>query len=398
MRVIICFFGLLLVVEGAGWSESRHSPLYSLDTDWKVTAVFRVTSPDEMIREIQIKIVEGIPTDCSELGRPASIVPCRKNARTYTHVCQYKGSRFALCTFPPASGRPPAIQFSAAQISYQAKAVTNNREIDDREVTFSSRLAATTNFATPIWWHRNLPKRSCLNLGFFPAADYVGAKAFPSALNGLMEQVFFGGMPFAQTFSRSRHVFNLWVAPSGVTISGAVGLIFPRTLQGVKSILDGSVILHNTNGAGFYDSSSISFGGEGSVFAPTDSSTSNPWILVHESGHFLFALGDEYAGGGHKTPIKYPCDGSPSKDIGCTNVFECMRACEDFARLSSLDPGKCKALAYEASVFRLDSQSPEIMQNDNLESNWRLASRACVNRVIASCRAGTCYPGRSEVK
>src|SRR4051812_9983744 len=28
-----------------------------------------------------------------------------KNARTYTHVCQYKGSRLALCTFPPASGK-----------------------------------------------------------------------------------------------------------------------------------------------------------------------------------------------------------------------------------------------------------------------------------------------------
>lgn len=402
---LLCIFS---AVATEGESFSRHAPLYNPGSNWRIVALHDLRKSGEEIKRIEISIVEGNPTDCKEFGRPPSVIPCRRDAISYVHTCLYSPASYAICRFPPDTGRPSHLPLPTLrhQITYQTKAITTaGKEYKDREITFTAGLLPMENLATPIWWHRNVSIRSRLDLGFFPAKGYGGGdyKKFSVALNGLLGRVFFRrAEPIAENFFEKRHVFNFWLAPRGASIGNRRD--FPRRFrETLMSVLDGSVILHEDQSHS--DSSTISYGGEGSAYAPSDLNLANPWIFVHESGHFLFGLGDEYCGGGTKTPVQYPCQPDEPKQSGCSNLFRCRKGCEDFAGKFGLDAKKCAPLSCEdlpgcvnsscaKGVFRVASGKLEIMRHNTLDANWRMASRKCVASVLDACdMRGGCYSG-----
>jgi hypothetical protein len=175
---------------------------------------------------------------------------------------------------------------------------------------------------------------------------------------------------FADTYTGNRHLFNLWAGPFGANAEGC-----SRNFSGdallVSAVMDGSAILHEKT---FRDCASISLGGAGS----TDATASDPaWLLTHESGHFLFGLSDEYAGGGY----------DPTQS--CRNAYESQTACQTAAPGVGATTAQCAQIGM-TGFWRIVGAN-ETMADRQLSSNWRDDSNACVSNRFSSCFYGACY-------
>ena len=164
-------FILLAVVLYTGCTTSLsviHNPLYrAAPHTSEITATAKNSSVG--IEKISITVTTGEMTDCTELGVPPSMIPCRRNASTIVHECNFAGSpSTATCTYSQSLGNQSIVTYSAV-----AEPVSGSSR-STSEITYSGGFPPTAGIARPVWWHRGDPLAGKIDIGYFPDADYMG--------------------------------------------------------------------------------------------------------------------------------------------------------------------------------------------------------------------------------
>ena len=359
---------------------ARHDPLYRAQPH---TSEIRATAenPQFGIASIAINATSGAMTDCSELIvvpglNRRSIIPCRQGAAQTTNACTFTGApATATCTVTLP------IQTSTL-VSYIVTVVSGNGQTTTTpEVAYAGGTQVLQRIARPVYWHRQATRGSRIDLGLFPDADYMAGIAvlldpyrrFTDDLDSILGNVFFNTTDlFANAYTGDRQFFNLWAGPFGANAEGCTRT-FSGDAQAVSVVFDGSAILHRN---AFRDCASITAGG-GGAGAVQATETDPAWILVHESGHFLFGLSDEYVGGGYIATMP------------CNNVYASSQACQTAAPGVGATIAQC--LQIGATGFWRISTANETMANRVLQSDFRDDSARCFTNRIASCYNGACY-------
>lgn len=379
-KVVLCvaFLGAADSLDAgvSGW----HEPLFG-SAGQRIYIKARADD-SEGIRKISIIIVAGKMVDCDEVRPWAQEVgvPCRMGASRFIHECEY------VDYVPPST--EVACEYSEdfsfsyggkSLISYRIEATTRSGDVlSDEEITFSQGEAPSQSIARPLWWYRLAPLRSRVDIGFFPDLDYGDNDSaygnFTADLNSILAGVLFVSAPFAYPFHASRITFNYWAASFGADAEECQR-DFASHLDPIISQMDGRVILHQNL---FRDCASISLAGYGSVYAKASDAS---WILAHESGHFLYGQGDEYA-----------CDGSHRTVGSCKNIFSSASDCVAYAINWNLRAGECEEMVCNdiPVAWRL-GRGNSVMRDRDLLAEWHSANRKCVQDRINTCESGVCY-------
>lgn len=369
-RWTVLFLPLIAgMVAGCATSISViHDPLYrAISHTSTITATASNNSAG--IRRITINVTTGEMTDCTELGTSPSMIPCRRNATTLSHVCNYTGNpSSATCTYSRALG-------DRSIVTYQAEAEpASGGSRRSEEVTYAGGFPPTAGIARPVWWHRGEDMAARIDIGFFPDADYQGLYTeFTNDMQTIARGAFFnGGQPFSSVYTLFRGIVNLWAAPFGADAEGCARS-FNALVTPIAAVMDGESIVHKNN---FRDCAAISLGGPGSVFAKAGDPD---WIFVHESGHFLHGQGDEYC-----------CDGGYGTSGSCANVFSSQAACQAAAPGHGASGGNCVMIG-TTGAWRNDNGQFETMEDRTAASNWQDDSSYCVIQRFVNCGGGSCY-------
>lgn len=342
-----------------------HDPLYRpVAHTSSITAT--ASSPDNVAR-ISIFVTTGAMINCSAIGLPRSIIPCRTTANRATHVCNFPASPpNATCTFSQALGNNAIVSYRAEVVNGKGRSETTD------EITYSGGMPTDPSVARPIWWRRDAGMPVKIDLGFFPDTDYGGNYTmFGDDANAIARGAFFNNTDgFANYFTTWKSVFNLWAAPDGADAEGC-RRTFPAAFGEYLAVMDGQAILHRN---AFRDCAALGPRGAGSVEATAGDPS---WVLTHEAGHFIFAQADEYCCDGGYTP------GS------CANVFPDQAAC----LAAPATGGNCVMIGNPGGHWRrAPATAFETMSDRRLDSNWQDHSLRCVGTVIGNCLgSSTCF-------
>lgn len=361
--------------------SAEHFPLFTVKSEQsEITATAQ--NSQHGIEEISIAITVGQMTDCSESRPFPSAVPCRTGASTVTKICEYADAP----TIPAICKHTIDLQ-DGEMASYTAKAVSPvGPAASTIPITFSTSVPRE-DMVVPVWWHVAEPagmrSRDRIAMGFFPDADYeADYEGFADDVGWTVLYSFFNeGMRFSRTYTLNRHLFDLWAAPFGADAessepsSGSLcKRSFPQDIGDAYGVLDGRLILHRED---FRDCATLSTGGEGSLSAEHNKVD---WLLVHESAHFLFGLGDEYPDGGHQS-VSDP-----------RNVFDTNAECEGARNAAATPPEVCvKLTTNPLPKWRIDEGNFETMAKPVFNSDFRDTSHRAVLNRLQRCRDGKCY-------
>ncbi len=366
--LVVTLFAVAGLTAGCSTSVSAiHDPLYRAATH-SSTITANASNSRNGIRRIDIEVTTGEMTDCTELGGPPRIIPCRRNASTIMHTCNFSGNpSSATCAYTQSLG-------NQSMVTYQATATPGSGSSrSTTEITYAGGFPPTAFIARPVWWQRGEPFARKIDVGFFPDADYSGRFTdFTDDIQTIILGSFFNsGQPFAQTYTLFRNNVNLWAAPFGADAQGCTRT-FNASVTPIAAEMDGEAIVHEDF---FRDCAAITHGGSGSVWADAGDAD---YIFVHEAGHFLFAQGDEYDGGGNWSP-------GP-----CKNVFLNETECRTAAPGAGADADDCVEIG-STGRWRNEGGGLETMKDRSDSANFRNNSAECVIERYTDCGSGSCF-------
>jgi hypothetical protein len=364
-----------------------HDPLYRAENH-SSTITARATETRDGIASIEISAVVGELTACTgAVGALPSLIPCRTGATALGVLCTFANVKTEVSCSLPVSVTPRRL------ITYTATARSSkNRTASSGSVTYAAGepLTQTTvnlgiitmtvgwETARPVIWRTDAPSRTTdrddkIDWGFVPDADMPNYRAFTDDMQPMVLSLFYNDTNQFSVWTRTfRNIFNVWAGPVGADAEGCTRT-FGTPASTVRAAFDGTAILHRND---FRDCASISLGG-GAGSSQTNLGDAS-WVLLHESGHFLFGLGDEYDGGGNSS-ISTP-----------KNVFSSESACQSASTSSSLPTSQCAQIG-ATGTWRNDDGQDTTMEDRVLTSDWRtLSGRAMGNRLNA-CTGGACY-------
>jgi len=411
----------------------RHSPLYYGQAH--VITVKATASDPAGIDKIAFKIFSGTMTACTEYGGPPSGVPCRENVvQQFALPCSFPAHPTHATCETTVSGSDQSLITYSAQAWNTKGSVLNTDEIETSggapltQTTYGGQTIAWT-LAVPIFVHtKSLSGADQINLGFYPNQDYAQRPwlingAFRDDVNDIIEHAFFNDADnFAQTYSGTIAVFNLWAGPDGAQvtphIAGAIPndpanscdtplFMFPSIGSGLLSasaVITANAVLHiadcrDNSGVKSYHQFKTTVEGHSSGVVGDSG-----WVLTHESGHLIYGLADEYG-----------CDGGYPKVSTPHNVFSSEADCKaelTNQNIIAVSPtAKCAKITDDSNTmipqanrpvcamktsgfgqFRVDDGTLETMKDRIATSSWRNLSRIAVGKTIANCVSGNCFP------
>lgn len=369
---------------------ARHDPLYRAEPHAS-TITATASNAEKKIAQIRIDVAVGEMTACPEMGSLPSVIPCRANATFQAKICPFPSHpTSATCTFTLQLGDRRLITYEPSARTASGSTTTG------QAITYAAGASitqATTGSGTipwdvarPVWWHTGWgagPPRGedHINVGFFPDPDFPTYRAFTDALQPLLLAAHFDiATPFSKIYSFWEPNFDLWAGPPGADASmGPPGgdictFAFDGFAGNVTGITDGHAILHTTS---FRDCANIGLGGTGTVFT---GEASPALRYIHESGHFLHGLGDEYCcNGGYVTVATPP------------NLHSSEADCHTTVASIGVATSLCVQIG-TTGIWRIDDTSAEIMDDDhNTGSDWRDAAGRAVGNRFQACFNGNCY-------
>jgi hypothetical protein len=352
-----------------------HAPLYNPEPHTSVITA-RVSNMIGGLAKITIYAIKGTITDCTELGVSPRLIPCRKDATPLPiSECEFEvplKSEDCVLTVEVEDGD---------MISYFAVATpVSGSELETSMITYAGGQPDVA-VAVPVWWHTDTPSAPLtdeqINLAIYIDPDFGGdLEEYGYYLSAIVDLSYFTeGQQFAENYTRNRQYFNIWAFPfaGASTTPNTCVRQFLNGAALLDSQMDGSAILHKTN---FTDCSSIGTGGTGSVGAYE---AKPDWLLVHESGHFLFGLADEYGDGG-QVPESEPL-----------NVFSTLPDCETAAPLVGASKFNCKKFGWVTETYRIQTDEPETMREQLYTSDFYDSSDVAVSNRFSKCASGDCY-------
>lgn len=379
---------LLAACAGSPVVTALHNPLYRAENHTSTITV-RATEPRDGIAEIRIHAVVGELTACSSsVFSFPSLIPCRSNAVSLGAVCSFANVKTEVsCSLPIAITPRRLVTYTASARSggnrtNQAPAVTYAGGAPLTQATLNFPFGGTVTLpwetARPIVWRTDAPASTTdrgdkIDWGLVPDADMPTYRAFTDDLQPMVLALFYTDTnTFSQWTRFWKGLFNIWAGPTGADGEGC-SRSFGGEAAHVRAAFDGTQILHRN---AFRDCASISLGG-GAGTVQTNLGDA-PWVMLHEAGHFLFGLGDEYDGGGNSS-ISTP-----------KNVFPSKAACESASTANSLPASQCQQIG-STGTWRNDDGQPTTMEDRVLTSDWRTLAGRAMGIRINKCTSGACY-------
>lgn len=390
--LVACVAALLAGCAGTPRISALHDPLFRADAHTS-TITARASVSKSSIEEIRIEAISGEPRWCPTSNLIPSLMPCRTNSASIVSACGFNDGRTeASCALNRsiAGGR---------MISYRTTArAANGRTASTPWVTYAAgpwpltqyelslaffRVRVDIEAARPVIWRTDAPgpgqAADKIDLGFVPDADYFVAgggnyRRFTDDISSIATQTFYTDTRASTNFTRAwRTIYNLWAGPGGADAEGCTRNFNQQTNM-IRAALDGVAIVHRSE---FRDCASLTRGGGGSgtVEAPQSNVLQ---LLVHESSHFLFGLGDEYDGGGNSA-ISLP-----------KNVLGSQGACQSTSTTNGLPAAQCMQIG-STGTWRNGDSGIEMMNSASVDSEFRTLSLRAVNNMVAACISGTCY-------
>ena len=375
---------LLAACAGVPTISALHDPLYRAENHTSNITV-RAREPQDGIAEIQVNAIVGELTACPS-GIP-SVIPCRQAAVGVGMLCVFPNVKTEVsCTLPLNITPRRLVTYTASTRSAgnrtaSAGAVTyaGGAPLTEARVRFGSfDFLIPFETARPVVWRTDAPapgtsRADKIDFGFMPDADMPNYRAFTDDMQPMLLQLHYTDTNAFSTWTRVwKNLFNLWAGPVGADGQGCTRT-FNSTASNIHAVFDGTAILHRSD---FRDCASISLGG-GSGTAQTNLDDAT-WVLLHESGHFLFGLGDEYDGGGNSS-ISAP-----------RNVYGDKATCESNSTANSLPATQCAQIG-TTGTWRNDDGQATTMDDRQLDSDWRTLSGRAMSNKVSACSGGSCY-------
>lgn len=388
MRLLLLSVLLPLFAGCAGTPRitAIHDPLYRAENH-SSTITARATETRDGIAEITIEAVVGELTACGggSFSLP-SLIPCRTGASATGVVCTFANVKTEVACSLPLGLTDRRL------VTYRATARTARRSASSPSVTYAGGAPLTQariafpfgtitvpwETARPVIWRTDAPSSATdrgdkIDWGFVPDADMPTYRAFTDDLQPMVLPLFYTDTNSFSTWTRVwKNVFNVWAGPTGGDGEGCTRT-FAAPASTVRAAFDGTAILHRN---AFRDCASISLGG-GAGTAQTNLADA-PWVLLHEAGHFLFGLGDEYVGGGNSS-ISDP-----------KNVVGSKGSCESTSTTFGLPTSQCVQIG-SSGTWRNDDGQDTTMEDRTLSSDWRTLSSKALGNHLSKCINGACY-------
>jgi hypothetical protein len=304
-----------------------------------------------------------------------------------TVICTYPDVKTEVTCSLPISITPRRLVTyqSSARSAANKRASTNavtyagGAPLTEVEINFAfMKMKLPWETARPVIWRTDAPSSSVergdrIDFGLVPDADMPTYRAFTDDMQPIMLNLFYTDTNSYSAWTRTwKNIFNIWAGPTGGDGEGCTRT-FGAPASTVRAAFDGTAILHQN---AFRDCASISLGG-GSGTAQTTLGDAS-WVLLHESGHFLYGLGDEYVGGGNWS-ISTP-----------KNVVSSKSDCESSSTADGLPTSQCVQIG-TSGTWRNDDGQATTMEDRVLSSDWRTLSGKAMGNRLSACINGECY-------
>jgi len=391
LTVLLASF--LVGCAGTPKISAMHDPLYRAENHTS-TITARARESTNGIKGIVIDAVVGEVAACSGFGSSIfgavpSLIPCRTNATAMSVLCTFADVKTEVTCSLPIAITPRRL------ISYTARTWSaTNKTASSGSVTYAAGENLTQNIqvrlgfititmpwepARPVIWRTDSPSSATnradrIDFGFVPDADMPNYRAFTDDLQPLVLSLFYTDTNQFSAWTRTwKNLFNIWAGPIGADGEGCTRT-FNNPAATVRGAFDGTAILHRN---AFRDCASLTRGGGGAGTTETGLADAT-WVLMHEAGHFLFGLGDEYVGGGNSA-VSLP-----------KNVYGTQSTCQSNSTANSVPPSQCTQIGM-TGTWRNDDGQVTTMEDRALNSDFRTLSGVAMSNMVTACVDGACY-------
>lgn len=235
----------------------------------------------------------------------------------------------------------------------------------------------------PIPVYQRGAQENKIDLVFIPDKDYDdpmfknrGNANFVIDTEGLIKEAFFSDKPFSQNIRQKREMWNFYITyfrGDAAEQTIGCGLIKPVNWEHLVPVINSGFIVHNQV---FYDCA-LSLG-EDSLFSAEYNSFRT---AIHETGHSVFSLADEYSGG------RLIFD---TAKFSYHNVFDHKTDCDN-EKNTNYPNNRYQCGNINQYWFRYDGKF-DIMADTSLDSNtFGPADLLRINKEIyVRCTSGNC--------
>ena len=380
--------------------SARHMPFFREEPH--SSQIVATASTADGLEHINIVVIAGDAAICPSDANVPSPIPCRVNATALGKSCFFQnGVTTGTCSMTQPIGRHTIVTYKV-----QAKSSRGTiRNLDPITYSGGERLVGEfcwfkwgflpilecAEYAQlmPIWWQINEPSGGAtasdhIDISFNRDADLqANALTYSNMLEPMIRDAYFNNaQAFGKVYTATRDSYTLWSAPEGADRDSCdQALTFSGTAKTAKGYTDAEVVIHNENNT--RGCASITFGGSAWIWGNDPQPAEK---FIHESGHMLYGLGDEYC-----------CDGGYGAVSVPRNVHASKQDCESVAASIGVSKSLCVQIANSTTNqttnhWRITDGQPEIMaDNQNTNADWRDASNLARGRQIRQCFFGHCY-------
>ena len=379
--------------------SARHMPFFREEPH--SSQIVATASTSDGLEHINIVAIAGDASICSTDAKVPSAIPCRTNATAHGTTCFFQtGVTTGSCQITQPINRHTIVTYQV-----QAKSAKGRiRNLNPITYSGGERLVGIfcwfkwgflpilecADYAQlmPIWWETNDPSGGStapdrIDISFHQDADFQGtALTYSNMLEPMIRDAYFNTtQEFGKVYTATRDSFTLWAGPGGADEDRCGrGIVFEGTSKLAATYTDGEAVIHD-DANNQRSCASITLGGSAWIWGNDPQSAET---FVHESGHMLYGLGDEYCCDGGYTSVSTPRNVHPSK-----------QACDTVATSIGVSTNLCVQIAnppMTTNFWRITDGKLEIMaESGNSNSDWRDASNLGRGRVIRQCFFGSCY-------
>jgi len=295
-----------------------HAPMQPSRTQ-PVTYTASAQDPDG-VRSIEIW------EDRNELGWCANGVPCAVRVSTnHLHTCSFTTSEHeTTCTFTTTSGYP-----DRSLIGYRAVATdTRGNSATEGWIYYAAGQFPWPDQPIPVYATGSSSQR--LDLIFIPDADYGGRdERFMAEVTQLIHEAYLSTAPSAQEVRLWRGYWNFYITYQTAEVRGFEKGCYlpPKNWTVLRGAVNAGAILHRKE---IRDCIGV---GEGSLFSLKIGEPTTNVVALHQTGHSLFSLADEYC-----------CDGGYWETLPEPNVFSSRARCRAYAATHDVSPNNCRQI------------------------------------------------------
>jgi hypothetical protein len=423
---VLAFVALLPACADTTFSP-RHSPAYRAEAH---TSTISVTARSASgIQRIDLDVLVGDLVACTnEAGLP-SMFPCRRDGYWTTYHCYFDPPPLVPIGGDPGIEPPPEVALAfppeatcsidrtlnaLSLVTYRATALDASGSARSSSYFTYSGGAPPVAFPTatlgpsfadvlrPVWLEMgdaSLPTDDMagkIDVMFLPEDDWFplpepSYHGFAASVADIARRLVFepdnGNQisPVVEDYFMQKELFNYWVGPIGTDVVRVTDPyacdIYPRDwVPAARAVTDVQAVVHKLH---FEDCSRIDQRW-GTVFAEPNAILT----YVHESGHFIFKMGDE-----HPRAVS-PAESDPP------NNFATQAACEQTASAYGYPLAWCVPIdgwEHPNRLWRITGGMafPEIMDKNSVppdfDSDWQDTNDIVFHRQMAACRGGICW-------